>query len=281
LVKHLLHIGCSDITLINRSFERGREIAQRRGIKAAKWNELNEKMLDSDIVISSVSMWEYLFDRKGLQKIMDKRKNNDILVIDISVPRNFDPDIAKIENVHLYSIDELSSVANENLKTREDDISKCMHIITEETNAFMEWFDVVELGPLIGLMKKQFGQITQAELEKFFTGTRQDAPCKEVLETMVNRIVNKFLHCVISNAESTAKNDSPNEAARIIHNIMNQAEKISSLSEDREKIKREPSTSPVNQKKNECKAKQLISEMKSNKKCKHRVRDTDSSLCPE
>ncbi len=261
LVKHLLHVGCSDITVVNRSFEKGNAIAQKRGIKAAQWNELNAKMVDSDIVISSVSTQEYLFDKDKMRGIMDKRQNRPVLIIDISMPRNFDPEITKIENVHLYSIDELSSVAKENLKAREDDISKCMKIISEETNVFMEWFDTIELGPLIGLMKEQFSQITQTELEKFFTGSRQEAPCREVLETMVNRVVNKLMHCVISNVESTAKNDSPSEAAKIIQNIMSHAEKLSSTSEG--------------------KTKPFIIESKYDKKCKNRVRDENSSFCSD
>ncbi|MBN1975511.1 MAG: glutamyl-tRNA reductase [Sedimentisphaerales bacterium] len=237
LVKHLLHAGCPDITVINRSFEHGKLIAERRGIKAAKWSELNKNIINADIVVSSVSSQEHLFDRKKIQKIMDKRREKPLLIIDISVPRNFEPDVDAIENVHLYSIDELSIVAKENLKTRQEDIARCMQIISKETNAFMEWFSTVEIGPLIGRMKEQFGQISRNELERFFTGVRQEAPCKEVLETMVDRIVNKLLHCVISNVESVAKNNSPGEAARLIHDIVCQAQKISSEADEKSRVK--------------------------------------------
>jgi glutamyl-tRNA reductase len=239
LVKHLLHVGCSDITVINRSYDRGKDIAERRGIKAARWSELNENISSADIVVSSVSTKEHLFDRSQFQKIMETRPEKSLLVIDVSVPRNFKPDVEKIENVHLYSIDELSNVAKENLKTREDDISRGMQIISKETSDFMDWFETMEIGPLIGRMKQQFRQISQNELERFFTGSRQQASCKEVLETMLNRIVNKLLHCVISNVEAMAKKDNPDEAARLVKNIVQQAEKISSETEDknREKLK--------------------------------------------
>ena len=120
---------------------------------------------------------------------------------------------------------------------RQDDITRGMKIISEETNDFMEWFQTMEVGPLIGRMKQQFGLISRNELERFFTGNRQEAPCKEVLETMVNRVVNKLLHCVISNVETMAKKDSPNEAARLVRSIVRQAEKISSETEDKSKEK--------------------------------------------
>ncbi len=237
LVKHLLHIGCPDITVVNRSFEKGRMIAERRGIKAAQWSELNKSIIESDIVVSSVTVQEYLFNREKFQDIMDKRPEKPLLIIDISVPRNFEPDVDKIKNVHLYSIDELSTVAKENLKTRAGDITRSMQIISDQAGDFMEWFEAMEVGPLIGQMKEQFGQISRNELERFFSGSRQDAACREVLETMVTRIVNKLLHCVISNVESMAKNDSPNEAARLVHDIVMQAERISSESEKRTKAK--------------------------------------------
>jgi glutamyl-tRNA reductase len=228
LVKNLLHVGCTDITIINRSLDRGKTIAQRRGINSAHWSELNNNIIGADIVVSSVSSGESIFNKNNFQWIMDKRPIKPLLVIDISVPRSFEPEIGKMENVHLYSIDELSIAAKENLKAREGDITNCMQIIAHETSAFMNWFDAIEIGPLIGLMKEQFEQITKSELEKFFTGIRQDASCKEVLETMVNRIVNKLMHCVISDIEETSKNDSPHEAARLIRNIVCKAEKISS-----------------------------------------------------
>jgi glutamyl-tRNA reductase len=237
LVKHLLHVGCTDITIINRSLDRGRTIAQRRGINSVQWSELNDNIIGADIVVSSVSSCESIFNKNNFQRIMDKRPIKPLLIIDISVPRSFEPEIEKIENVHLYSIDELSIAAKENLKAREGDITNCMQIIAQETSAFMNWFDAIEIGPLIGRMKEQFEQITKNELEKFFTGIRQDASCKEVLETMVNRIVNKLMHCVISDIEETSKNDSPNEAVRLIRNIVCRAEKISTETRENTGIK--------------------------------------------
>lgn len=233
LVKHLLHIGCSDITVVNRSFEKGKLIAERRGIKAAQWSDLSKCIINSDIVVSSVTVQEYLFDRDKFQNIMEKRPDKPVLIIDIAVPRNFEPDVDKINNVHLYSIDQLSSAAKENLKTRAGDITRGMQIISDQTSDFMEWFDAMEVGPLIGQMKEQFGQISRNELERFFSGARQDASCRGVLEMMVDRIVNKLLHCVISNVESMAKNESPNEAARLVHDIVAQAERISSEAENK------------------------------------------------
>jgi glutamyl-tRNA reductase len=92
----------------------------------------------------------------------------------------------------------------------------------------MSWFGARELGPLIGQMKKQFVQISQNEMERFFVGARHEASCKEVLETMVNRIVNKLLHCVIKNVNTVAKKNGTTEAAKLVDSIVKQAEEIMS-----------------------------------------------------
>jgi glutamyl-tRNA reductase len=100
----------------------------------------------------------------------------------------------------------------------------------------MDWLGAEDIGPLIGQMKEQFVRISQNELEQFFVGTRQDASCKETLEIMVNRIVNKLLHCVIKNVNTIAKENGATEAARYVGSIVQHAEQISSeLSEKEEK----------------------------------------------
>ncbi len=83
-----------------------------------------------------------------------------------------------------------------------------------------------EIGPLIGQMKEEFARISQNELERFFVGARQEASCRKVMEVMVNRIVNKLLHCVIKNVNVVAKKHGPAEAAKLVDNIVRQAEEI-------------------------------------------------------
>jgi glutamyl-tRNA reductase len=100
----------------------------------------------------------------------------------------------------------------------------------------MNWFGAMDIGPLIGRMKDQFNQISQSEMERFFVGTRQEASCKEVMEVMVKRIVNKLLHCVIKNVNIVAKEEGVTEAAKMVDSIVRQAEEISSESDKKEDV---------------------------------------------
>jgi len=130
--------------------------------------------------------------------------------------------------VYLYSIDELSEVAEQNRKAREEDIAKGLQIIRESVADFMDWFGARDIGPLIGQMKEKFARIGQDELERFFVGTRQDASCRKMMEAMMKRVVNKLLHCVIKNVETVAKKNGVNEAAKLVDSILLYAEEISS-----------------------------------------------------
>jgi glutamyl-tRNA reductase len=130
--------------------------------------------------------------------------------------------------VYLYSVDDLSEVVERNRKAREMDIEAGMDIVYKNTTDFMDWLGAKDIGPLIGQMKQQFIRISQSELEHFFVGTRQEASCKENLEIMVNRVVNKLLHCVIKNVNTIAKENGAAEAAKFVDSIVQHAEKISS-----------------------------------------------------
>jgi len=230
LVQHLLKIGCRDINIVNRSYERALLVAQRRKVTAQKWEDLQEQLTGADIVIASAAVKDYLYKKKSFIKIMDGRQKRTLLIIDIAVPRNFEPSVNEIDNVHLYSIDGLSEVARENRKAREEDIAGGMKIIHEDVNVFMDWLGAKEIGPLIGQLEEKFIQISQYEMERFFVGVRQDASCREVLEMMVGRIVNKLMHCVIKNVDTVAKENGPTEAAKLVNRIVRQAEAITSES---------------------------------------------------
>jgi glutamyl-tRNA reductase len=234
LVQHLLHEGCRNITVVNRSFDRGRNMADKYGIAAQKWDQLNDQLINADIAIASATVQDYLFSKDAFIEVADRRRKGSLLIIDIAVPRNFEPAVNEIEDVYLYSIDELSVVAEQNRKTREADISKGMQIVYESAAEFMDWFKAKDIGPLIGQMREKFAKITQEELDRFFVGPRQEASCKEVMKPMVKRIVNRLLHCVIKNVDAVAKERGPAEAAKFVDSIVQQAKQISTEPDDKD-----------------------------------------------
>jgi glutamyl-tRNA reductase len=209
-------------------------LAKQYGVRARKWDELEEQLTGADVVIASASAQDYLFKKESFKRIVDNRRKGTLLVIDIAVPRNFEPSVNEIENVYLYSVDDLSAVVEQNRKAREEDIVRSMEIVYENVADFMEWFGARDIGPLIGQMKKKFAEISRHEMKKFFVGSRREASCQEVMEVMVKRIVNKLLHCVIKNVNIVAKENGAAEAAKLVDSIVKEAEEITSESGHKE-----------------------------------------------
>jgi glutamyl-tRNA reductase len=237
LVRHLLHCGCQDITIINRSFARAKAKASQFGVDARKWQELAGVLAGADIAIACAASRRYLFSKQSLRRIMKGRAKAPLLIIDIAVPRNFGPGVNEIKNVWVYSIDDLREVAQRNLQARQQELSRARHIIRQQAAEFMNWFTVRDIGPLVGQMRERFAEAVQKELSRFFAGPRRDAAHRQELELGVNRIVNRLLHCVIKNVNTMAKQQGPAEAARLINDIIRDVGVLSAPVQKKEKMR--------------------------------------------
>jgi glutamyl-tRNA reductase len=228
IIQHLLQAGARNVTVVNRSYERGLSVAKHYGIDVRRWEQLDEQLIGANIAIAAASVQDYLYRKDSFRRIMSRRRQENLLIVDIAVPRNFEPAVNELEGLYLYSVDDLSAVVEQNLKARERDIAQGAQIVLEHVAEFIDWYRSRDIGPLIGQMKQQFEQIGKNEMDRFFVGVREEASCKEVMEEMVNRVVNKLLHCVIKNVNDVAKENGPTEAAKLVDAIVRQAEEITS-----------------------------------------------------
>lgn len=226
LVEHFSHEQCKDITVINRSRRRTCKGAQEHQVCNKPWDALDDEILRTNIIVGAASAPEgYLFSLERIKKLMLSRRNQLLLIIDLAVPRSFDPQIANIENVYLYSIDDLAEVAHDNIKLREGDLEKAVEIICDSVSAFMDWFVTRDVGPVVGQIREAFEKIRDCEMEKFFAG-RQQAGCREDMEASMGRVVNRLCHCVIKNIDALSREHGPGQAEKFAQNILADARQI-------------------------------------------------------
>ena len=234
LVEHFQHEKCKEVTVVNRSEQRRCQIAEKHNITGKPWDSLDDEIVKANIVVGAASAHQgYLFTKERIKSLMAQRRNRVLLIIDITVPRCFDPEIGRIENVYLYSIDDLARVASDNIQLRQGDIEQAVHIIHSSVSAFTDWFLTRDVGPLVGRVKAAFEQIRDIEMEKFFVGPRQNADCKQQMDASVGRIINKLCHCVINNIDLISKEHGPEEAEKFAQNIIANAHDI--ISEEKNK----------------------------------------------
>ncbi|MBI5700495.1 glutamyl-tRNA reductase [Candidatus Saganbacteria bacterium] len=127
------------VFVANRTYSRAEELAKKIGGNAVKFDELDKYLETCDIVISSTGSSHYIINRTRIQNVLHKRGNNPLFLIDIAVPRDIDPQIGELSSVYLYDIDDLNSIAAENLRARQSEIPKVEMIISEEKENVIKW----------------------------------------------------------------------------------------------------------------------------------------------
>jgi len=133
----LLSRGAHSIIVSNRSYDRARTLANELGGRAVHFEEWAQEFEHIDIVISSTSAPHYMLDRVKLEPLMKLRRNRPLLLIDIAVPRDIEPEVNFLENVYLYNIDDLQAIADDYLKQRKDEIVRCEAVVREKVKALL------------------------------------------------------------------------------------------------------------------------------------------------
>jgi len=137
-VRHLSKKGAGSILVSNRSFERTRELADQVGGGAVRFEDCLTAMAEADIVVTSTACPKTLLQRADVEKVMVMRRNRPLLLIDISVPRNIEAEVQRLDNVYLYDIDDLNTIASDNLHHREQELALCNRLIEAQAIALME-----------------------------------------------------------------------------------------------------------------------------------------------
>ncbi len=150
----LLSRGAQSVIVANRTFERAVELATELGGRALQWEQWTEACAKVDIVISSTAAPGYVLDRAKLEPVMSLRKGKPLLLVDIAVPRDIDPEVNFLENVYLYNIDDLQAIAGDYLRQREEEVVRCNAIISDKAK---EMLDALRGRPAHMTAKPAFG----------------------------------------------------------------------------------------------------------------------------
>jgi glutamyl-tRNA reductase len=134
----LLSRGAKSIIVASRSHERAQVLAKEFGGRAVQFDDWAAEFEKIDIAISSTSAPHHILDRAKLEPLMKARKHRPLLLIDIAVPRDIAPEVNFLENVYLYNIDDLQSIADDYLKLRKEEIARCEEIIADKVKPLLE-----------------------------------------------------------------------------------------------------------------------------------------------
>jgi glutamyl-tRNA reductase len=193
--RHLVSSGAEEIIVVNRSPAQASALAEKFHGTAASLEDLEEKLVDVDIVISSTGAPSYIVGADLIRRIHHRRKNRLLFLVDIAVPRDIDPAAGGIENVYLYNIDNLQDIVDENMNVRKKEALKAEVIVEEEVKRYINWIAELEAVPTIISLRNKVERIVQAEMAKANPWLQAlEADERQKVEILVNSIVNKMLH---------------------------------------------------------------------------------------
>jgi glutamyl-tRNA reductase len=141
--------GVTTIFIANRHAERARALAERFGGAVGSLDELPERLHDADIVVASTSSPHALIGAQEVELVMESRAGRPLVLIDIAVPRDIEPDCADIEGVTLYDIDDLQAVVARNLEVRASERARAEEVVEEEIQRFAQWMAQLDVVPNI------------------------------------------------------------------------------------------------------------------------------------
>ena len=186
--------GVEKIRVVNRTQERARALADRWGAEAATFESLSESLCQADILISSTGAPHLVLSAQMVADVMRTRPERSLVLIDIAVPRDIDPDAANVPHVRLFDIDGLNAQLEDSLARRMEEVPHVRQILEQELAEFEDYLKSLEMLPIIADIRQQAEAIRLTELEKTLrrmpdlTDTQ-----RERIEALTHSLVKKIL----------------------------------------------------------------------------------------
>ena len=196
--RHLYTSGADRIVVTNRSLAKAEALADEIEGVARPWDDLEALLAAADVVISSTGAREAILTRPLFKKVMKARKWKPMVVVDIAVPRDADPEIGELDGVYLYDIDALEKIVSSNLSEREKAAEHATKIVEHEVGQFEQWLRTQGVVPTIRALRERLTAIADGEIGKARDAlARKDltaAQQVELLQRTVQLVINKVLH---------------------------------------------------------------------------------------
>jgi len=203
--RSLADSGVRQISVAGRSPESSQQLASQFHGRSVSFDALQTHLVQSDIVLVSTSASSFLLDSRLVEAVIRERRYRPLFVIDISVPRNVDPQVNNIDNVFLYDIDDLQSVMDANLLERHEEAELAEEIVAREVDNFRTRMNTQDIGPLLGELRERIEEICLTELKVHQNTLTSDE--YDRMEKIVRKTAHKIAHPLITEVKS--RDESP------------------------------------------------------------------------
>ena len=207
VAKALAEKNLKAIFVANRTYYKAVQLAEELEGEAILFDNLEEKLLNADLVISSTGSPHPIINKERLMKVFDDEMPKKMIFIDIANPRDIEDDVKEL-GIDLFNIDDLRGIAEKNKKLRENEVIEAEKIIENEFDLLKESFNLIEINSLLGSLRESMEEIRQRESQKGIVKLNNvDAKDIKTIDKMTQSIVNKIFYDISESVKQSAKNN--------------------------------------------------------------------------
>ncbi|EGQ8012445.1 glutamyl-tRNA reductase [Vibrio cholerae] len=215
VAKHLAGHHCKRMIVANRTRERALSLAQQFGADVIALNEIPDYLVQADIVISSTASPLPIIGKGMVESALKARRHQPMLLVDIAVPRDIEPQVGKLNDAYLYSVDDLQSIVDSNIEQRKVEAIQAEAIVSEESATFMSWMRSLQAVDSIRDYRKQANEAREELLNKSLQALAAGGDPEKLLIELSNKLTNKLIHTPTRALQTAAEQGEPAKLAVI------------------------------------------------------------------
>jgi len=230
--RHLSSNQIGKVIVANRTLERARSLAVQFGGEAITLTDIPLRLAEADIVISSTAAPLPILGKGAVERALKARKHKPMFMVDIAVPRDIEPEVGRLDDVYLYTVDDLEEVIQENLESRREAAHQAEEIIETQVLDFMGWLRAQDAVGTIRAFREKAEHIQQEVLDKALHMAAQGKSPEEALQYLAHTLTNKLLHDPCTGINQAAR-DGRQELLDAAHSLFNLPEAPSRTPDDK------------------------------------------------
>ena len=215
--RHLREHNVSKMIIANRTRERAQRLADEVGADVIELSEIDQRLKDADIIISSTPL--PIIGKGMVERALKARRNQPMLLVDIAVPRDVEPEVGKLANAYLYSVDDLQTIIQHNLAQRQAAAVQAETIVEQEASEFMAWMRAQGATETIREYRSQAEQVRDDLTARAIAALQQGGDAEAIMQDLAWKLTNRLIHAPTKSLQQAARNGDE-ERLHILRNSL-------------------------------------------------------------
>ena len=217
--RHLREHNVQKLIIANRTRERAQILGDEVGAEVIGLADIDSRLAEADIIISSTASPLPIIGKGMVERALKQRRNQPMLLVDIAVPRDVEPEVGKLPNAYLYSVDDLQAIIESNMAQRKAAAVQAETIVVQESVEFMSWLRAQSASATIRDYRSQADRV-RADLEsRALAALEQGADAQAVLRELAHKLTNKLIHAPTKSLQQAAR-DGDDERLQILRDSL-------------------------------------------------------------